>query len=269
MRFFLIHLVLIMSVLSHAQVFMRPFGNAASLASGGAAIAYPGLESGLHNDAQLGAASKAGLNATAALPYGLKDWKTGEGLAYAPIGKNNAFGLDLAFAGAGSYKEQRCRAGFGKRLSDKLMLGISTDLLHVGAQGYGAATAVVPGLGLLAQPLPGIWIGAAVRNPLRQKIGGYNLPVVMRLGACWKPNDLFLLQGEVEKDVDQPPQTKSGFVYKPGNLLTIRAGFHSAPAGMCFGVGLRLKNTLCLDWGSEWHPALGVTTAVMITWNRL
>lgn len=246
---------------------MRPIDPAPALGFGGAAIAYPGLESGLHNDAQLGFARGWGLSAASAIPFGITDWKTGAASACIGLKGSSGMGLDIVFSGTIYYSEQRTRLAFGRKLGEKIMLGISADILHVSASGYGGTTKLTGGLGVLAHPLPQFWIGAAIRNPFLQKIGEDPVPSILRIGACWEPSGLFRLVAETEKYLERPPQTKVGFEYRPGDLLTIRAGIRSTPARAAFGVGLRLKKHLRIDLGSEWHPVLGLTTALMISWN--
>lgn len=252
-----------------AQVFMRPVDNAAALAVGGAAIAHPGTSAGLYNDAlpALGE-NKAGVFAGSALPFGIGGWQTAHFQGFLRVSANDGFGLEFQHSGVEAYGEQRFRLQYGRRLGEKLLLGGSADLLRVSAAEYGNATALTFGLSVLANPLPGVWIGARIQNPLQLELAGEALPSVLRIGAAWKASDTFTLLAETEKDVDRRVQVKGGFEYRPVSKLVVRLGVRTEPARLGFGAGLRLTNSLNFDTGAEWHPTLGFTPAAMLVWRK-
>lgn len=251
-----------------AQVFMRTFDNAASIAFGGASIAYPGLAAGLNNDAQLGFGEKFGAFAGSAIPYGLGGWQTARFQGFVGLNANSGLGIDIAHSGTDLYAEQRFRLIYGRKLGEKISLGGSIDALRADAGEYGSVTTATFGISMLAQALPKLWLGADIRNPLQQTIGDDLIPTVLRIGACWKPSTLFMLLAETEKDLERPFQIKGGFEYNPVNILVLRAGVRTAPARIGFGAGLRLRSGLSIDVGSEWHPSLGITPAAMVVWRR-
>jgi len=268
MRFTFVLCSLLLAAQLQAQVFMRPFDNAATLALGGSAVAYPGLSAGLNNPAQLGFGEKLGVYAGSAIPYGLEGWQTARLQAFAGLNPNSGVGIEMVHSGTDMYTEQRYRLMYGRKLGEKIMLGGSGDVLRVDAQEYGSTTIATFSIGILAQALPQVWLGARIQNPLQQKIGADVLPTVLHIGACWKPSELLLLLAETEKDLERPAQTKAGLEYRPVPILVLRAGVRTTPARVGFGAGVRLKNGLSLDVGSEWHPALGITPAAMVVWRR-
>ena len=254
-----------------AQVFMRPFDNAAVMAMGGASIALPGLSNGLNNDAQAGflTTGSPGVWAGSAVPYGLSGWQTAQIQGVVGLGKGSGIGLDVMHSATSAYTEQRFRLAYGRQLGEKIFLGGSADVLRVSAQEYGSLTSATFSLSVLAQALPKVWLGAKLQNPFQQKMGD-DIPVsLFRVGGVWKPSDLFLFSFETEKDLERPAQIKAGFEYRPHSLIAVRAGMRSGSgARVGFGAGLRLKNGLALDVGSEWHPTLGITPAAMISWRK-
>jgi hypothetical protein len=250
-----------------AQVFMRPFDNAAALALGGAVAAYPGLAAGLNNEALPGFGGQRGVYAGSAIPYGIGGWQTAHVQAFTNVDRFSGVGLDLAHSGIEVYNEQRIRLMYARRLGEKIYLGGALDALRVSALEYGKVASATFGLGLLAQALPKLWIGARIQNPLQQKLSGELLPSVLRIGACWKASEILMLLGEAEKDLERPTQIKMGVDYRPVSALALRVGVRSAPARVGFGAGLRLKSGLGVDFGSEWHPTLGFTPAAMLVWR--
>ncbi len=252
-----------------AQVFMRPFDNAAAMALGGATVAHPNLSAGITNDAQLGLGEAVGVYAGSAIPYGIGGWQTAQFQAFHRFSKNSALGLDIAHSGIEVYAEQQFRLLYGRRLGEKFYLGGGAHVLRTSAQEYGSATSATFSISVLAQALPKVWIGAKVLNPIQQKIGNEVIRSGLRLGAAWQASALLTLLTEMEKDLERPAQIKGGLEYSPVQALTVRVGVRSGhTARIGFGAGLRLKNGLRLDVGSEWHPILGFTPAAMISWRR-
>jgi hypothetical protein len=253
----------------HAQALMRPFDNAASLSLGGATIAYPGLTNGLANEALPGFGDKLGIFLSSALPYSIGEWQTAQFQGFTKLGVNDGLGIDIVHSGIEAYQEQQFRLLYGRRLGERFYLGGSAALLRVSAQEYGSANSATFGLGLLAQALPKLWLGARLQNPFQQKIGDYDAASFLRIGAVWQTSSIFKLLAEVEKTVERTAQVKAGLEYRPLEALALRAGMRTGGASRIgFGIGLRLKSGIALDVGSEWHPSLGMTPAAMVVWRK-
>lgn len=260
--------LLCFSALSEAQVFMRGFDQASAMALGGAVVAYPGLGAGLNNDAQAGLGEKTALFLGASLPYSIGGWQAAHFQGLIGIGSNDGFGLDITHSAIESYGEQQVRLVYGRRLGEKLLLGGSANLHRVTAQEYGSATGLSFGLSLLAEPLPGLWLGARVQNPLQLEMEGTALPALLRIGAAWQAATTLVLLAETEKDLDRPAQIKAGIEYHPVEMLALRIGMRTEPARLGFGAGIQLKNGLEFNSGAEWHPTLGMTPSAMLVWRR-
>ncbi len=270
MRSLLLCLFSALFVSAHAQVFMRPFDPAAIMAMGGAGVAYPGLEAGIQNEAAAGMVDRRpGIFLNSTIPYGITDWQSARIQAVVGLDKNSGAGLEMAHSGLAEYREQLYRLFYGRRLGERLYLGGSADLLRVSAQEYGAATGMSFGIGILANALPGLWIGAHIQNPVQQKIGDETTSSLLRIGAAWKTSTILTLIAETEKALEKPVQIKAGLEYRPVEILVVRAGVRAGrTARMGFGAGLRFKNGLALDTAAEWHPSLGLTPSASIIWRK-
>jgi hypothetical protein len=247
---------------------MRPTDNAAMLALGGATVAYPGARIGLSNDAVPGFGDKSGVFLGSALPYGIAGWQTARFQGFLRTSTNDGFGLDIAHSGIEAYGEQRFRFLYGRRLGDAILVGGSADVLRVSAQEYGSATGLTFSLSALANPLPNVWLGAQIQNPVQVEMAGAVVPAVLRIGAAWQAANTLVLLAETEKDLERPAQMKASIEYRPVDLLVLRAGIRTEPARLGFGAGIRLANGLEFDSGAEWHPTLGITPAAMLVWRR-
>jgi hypothetical protein len=259
---------LLLPAVAQAQVFMRPFDNAAQMALGGTGIAYPGVDNGLTNPAQLGTPVKMGIMAFSALPYSLTDWQSVGIQALVQTGRNSGFGLEVLHAGIPVYAEQRVQVQYGRKLGEKFSLGGQLMALRADAAEYGNANTVSFGIGMLAQPFERLTIGAQVTNPFSQQLGDIAIPAALRIGAAWHSSNLVWIQTEVEKDLSRPTQIKAGIEYRPHSILRLRLGARTGPTRMAMGAGLYFKNGLALDFGTEWHSTLGLTPAMMIRYVK-
>ncbi|MEY3194093.1 MAG: hypothetical protein RIQ78_189 [Bacteroidota bacterium] len=269
MRLLFLFNVWVVSATLNAQVFMRPFDNAASMGMGGATIAMSDFSTGLSNDGQLGLEVNTRVMAGSAIPYTLTGWQTGYVQGVLGLGKSSGVGVGVFYNGTDLYAEQRFQGSYGRRLGEKFYLGGALDVLRNSAREYGSSTAVTMGISLLAQVLPQVWMGMKIQNPFQQSIGTDPIPTIFRVGASWKPTEIFLLAFETEKDLDRPTQVKMGVEYRPTSMLAIRAGTRAGKlARMSFGIGMRLKHGISIDVGSEWHPILGITPAAGVSWQQ-
>ncbi|MFN0015300.1 MAG: hypothetical protein ACKVU2_12200 [Saprospiraceae bacterium] len=250
------------------QVFMRPIDNAASLALGGATAAYPGLRTGLGNDAALGMAPRSGVLLGSAIPFGIGGWQTARFQGFFRTSANDGLGFDIAHSGVEAYSEQRFRFAYGRRLGSGLWLGGSADVLRVSAQEYGSATGFTFNLSILANPLPQVWLGAQVQNPVQAELSGNVVPAVLRISAAWLPSSTLTVLAETEKDLDRPAQVKIGFEYRPVSRVVLRTGIRTEPARLGLGGGFRLANGMEIGVAGEWHPTLGITPAAVFIWQR-
>jgi hypothetical protein len=266
------HLAALILVLStgslSAQVFMRPFDNAAQMGMGGAATAWHNTEHGLANPAQLSQPQKIQLLAWSAIPYGLTDWRSGGAQANFRINDKSGAGIDLVHSGIEGYSEQRIQGHYGRRLGAKFALGGTLQAMRVSANEYGNQQAISFSVGVLAQPLKKVYIGAVVYNPIPQRLGDAQLASGLRIGAAWQPSELFTVVADVDKDIERRAIVRAGVEYRPTTTVFLRAGTRTGASRMTFGGGFRFKNGIALDFGSEWHNQLGFTPSVMLSWQR-
>ncbi len=246
---------------------MRPFDPAPALALGGATTAYPGLSAGLGNEAAAALQPGWGVWLGSALPYTIEGWTTASLQAFTRLDANSSVALDLSHNGTDAYAEQSFRLNYARRLGAKFALGGSADLMRVAAPDYGSANAATFSIGVLAEPVKNLWLGARLRNPLQVKLGEDILPTVVQVGLAWRSSPALLWVLDTEKDLERDVQIRAGLEYRPIQQLVLRAGVRSAPGRMSFGAGFFLKNGLSINAAAEWHPVLGVTPAAGISFT--
>ncbi len=258
---------LLFAVSADAQVFMRAPQLAPALAMGGATVAQPNTSAGVGQEAALGLGEGSAAWASIALPYGLTGWRAVRLLVALRTNQRDGLGLDAAHSGIEAYDEQRLRLLYGRRLSKSLLIGGSAEVMRVSAGEYGQATALTFSLSALATPIPKVWLGAQVFNPVQVEVAEVPIPAVLRLGAAWHASETFTALAEVEKDLERPAQTKVGIAYQPLTTLTLRMGFRTSPMRIAMGADVRLGRAVALAPAAEWHPALGITPALAVVWR--
>lgn len=259
-------LTLLVSTGVHAQVFMRPAGNAAQLGMGGIAVSLPDTDQGAPNDAVPVLSRGIRVLASSAVPYGITDWQCSEARLIACISPTSAASIRLWHNSTGGYTEQSLSIGYGRKLSEKMLLGISADGLRRAAETCQPDHLISCTVGVISQVLPRLRLGCAVQNPLPRRSAGLLLPSVFRTGATWQPGPAMFISAETEKTAGKRASVKTGMEYRPLPRFALRAGVRTGGgARLCFGAGVTLKNGLTFDAATEWRADLGITPAFMIS----
>ena len=127
-------------------------------------------------------------------------------------------------------------------------------------ENYGTRNSFAVEIGLLAQPIKNLKIGAHIFNPNKAKLAEYadeRIPVIMRFGASFKFSEKVLVSAEEEKDIDQKSVFKAGLEYQVAEVLYLRGGISSNPSLSTFGFGLKINRQFRFDIASSWHQQLG------------
>ena len=259
-------LALLAGTEASAQTFMRPADNAALSGMGGVAVSVPDADRGVYNDALLGLARGVRVLASSAMPYGIAGWTNSHAQVVAGLSPVSAATLRLWHNAASGYSEQRLSVGYGRKLSEKIQLGVSADGLRRAAETYQPDCLISCSVGVLTHILPQLWLGCTVQNPFPQRSAGVWLPVVFRTGATWKPGNTLLVSIETEKNAGKPASIQTGMEYRPQSRFALRAGVRTGGgARLSFGAGVSMKNGLTFNVATEWRADLGITPAFMIS----
>jgi len=249
-----------------AQVFMRPADNAALSGMGGVAISVPDADHGVYNDALLGLSRGIRVLASSAMPYGIEGWTNSHAQLIAGLTPVSAATIRLWHNAAGGYSEQRFSVGYGRKLSEKILLGLSADGLRRTAETYQPDHLISCTAGVAAQLLQQLWLGCTLQNPFSLRSSGLLLPSVFRTGVTWMPGNSLFISVETEKTAGKSASVKTGMEYRPQRRFALRAGVRTGGgARLSFGAGFTMKNGLTFDAATEWRADLGITPAFMIS----
>jgi len=174
---------------------------------------------------------------------------------------NGVAGFNLTYWGFENFNTTKIGVSFSKKLSDKLSIGAQLDYFNTYlSEEYGNKGSLIAELGILAEPVSNLFIGAHIYNPTRTKIAEYDderLPTILRTGLGYKFNDQLIVSIETEKDLVNPIIFKTGAEYKFADKFYLRAGISTDPVYSTFGFKYLLKN-LSIDLAFSMHQVLGL-----------
>jgi hypothetical protein len=179
-------------------------------------------------------------------------------------------GLNFRYFGFSLYNEQKIGLAFGKKLGEKLAVGVQLDYFrtYIGND-YGSAQAVSFEIGLYSKINDDLEIGAHIFNPVGTEIGKdlpELIPIVFSLGLLYHIDDDLLIATEVKKGLKEKPNFKFGIEYSIGEYFVSRVGLSTAPSLFTFGFGINYKRFV-FDIGTAYHQTLGFTPAVSLLFN--
>jgi hypothetical protein len=191
--------------------------------------------------------------------------------AFAIPALTGTFGFNIAHLGIEDYGETRIGAGYGKKLTERLSLGVQFNyhLLNF-ASGYPDFHAFTGEIGLLAMPLNNLLIGAHIFNPTFAKLNSkYEdpVPVIFEIGAGYRVAGKLTLAVEIEKEQYDEMIPRFGIDYSLVKSMSLRSGVSLNPVEVCFGAGWIVHKKLCLDFAFYHHETLGYSPQISLSYN--
>lgn len=264
MRYFSFLLAFFLCWQCAAQSGTPPVAGARGLAMANASVAFSDINSIFSNQAGLAYLSNFSATVYGERRFELADLNQfGAGIAYpSSLG---TFGLQLGYFGFDLYKEQKIGLAYGRKLMDKLSLGVQFDLINTRIQEYGSKTLLTFEIGLLSPITKELTIGVHLYSPVRVKlIDEEYLPTLVKVGLAYQASTKVILTTEVEKDIDLNPIVKAGIEYMVHPVLALRLGASSNPGLFSFGIGYNIKDQLQIDLASSYHQSLGFSPGLSV-----
>ncbi len=161
------------------------------------------------------------------------------------------FGDDL-------YNEQLYSMGFGNKIGF-VRLGFRANYYQIHVAEYGTANGFLMDFGGIVELTPQWSFGASVSNFTASSLSDLDnaaLPVVMKVGISYMPNEKVTLLADLVKDVEFDPEIRAGLEYWINHKLALRTGLNSHPFSGFAGFGLKLKQ-FEVDYAVCSHQFLG------------
>jgi hypothetical protein len=277
MKYFVTILAVLGASLSHAQIGTPGIAGAAGAGAGDASVAYTNINSIIGNQAGLAFMDKWGATAFYESRFGLPELSSIGAAAAIPLAKTGVFGLVVnSFGSANAYAEQKIGLSYARKLSAGLSIGGQIDYVALTIPQYGNKGAVTFELGLLAQVMPKLKVGAHVYSPIRQRINETEyIPAVFSAGATYEPNKKSIISAEYEQDMRNLPVIKAGIDYRIANALSLRLGVGSYGVNNTVGVGaVRVSGgigihiqKIIIDIAAQYHNQLGYSPSLGLRWQ--
>ncbi len=224
----------------------------------GVGVVMPDIWSSYHN--QSGLADLKGFSAGIfySAVFNIPELKDAAVALAMPVDKFGTVGTNYSISGNEASNFSKFGFAYAKRLGKRFTAGIQINYLRFAQAEYGNSGAATGEIGLIAEPLDNLFIGAHVFNPWRAKMSGMDeyLPSVLRVGAGYFFSKKVLLTVETQKDLDKPIVFRAGTEYNLIAGLFLRTGIMLKPVKYSFGIGYNYKGIM-LDVAYLNHDYLG------------
>ncbi|SFD10960.1 hypothetical protein SAMN05518672_101518 [Chitinophaga sp. CF118] len=176
------------------------------------------------------------------------------------------FAFTLQQAGYSAYHQQQMGVAYGRKLGNKLSIGMQVDYFSKAIRQYGRADAVTFELGCLLHITPQLHAGLHAFNPVAGKLGNEPMPVIYTAGLGYEVSDAFLISAAVIQQDDATPATSIMCEYRIIPQLSLQLGlspdpqFSSAAASFTLG-------SMRIFLSATHHPQLGFTPTTSIIWH--
>jgi hypothetical protein len=218
-------------------------------------------------------ASLAQIKNAAAGVYGEKRFMLDElslyQLAVAIPTNSGNFGAKAGYFGFSDYNETHLGLAYGRKLGDKVDVGIQFNYNGIRVSSYGNSSAINFEIGTILHLTDKLSTGIHLYNPVGGKFGkggDEKLASVYTVGLGYEASDKFFISIEIEKEEDQSVNVNAGMQYKFLPQLMGRAGIATNTSNIYAGIGFYLKS-FRIDAVASHHPQLGVTPGLMLVYN--
>ena len=259
-----------LSFLSPAQVLYGQVfsGDARSAGMACTGVALTSSWSALLNPSGLSGLARSTLGVSYENCYLVPDLGTGA-FSGALVTHGGTLGLGYMTTGNSCFRENLIGFAYGRSFGTKIRAGIGIHYLAIRQPAdYESLSAIVPAMGIQAQPLPGLILGVCIVNPAEQSYNpkGYlDLPRFFYTGISYQLGDEVLLCAEAEKSSRQTFVFRGGFEIMLQQRILGRFGIFSGEfPGYSFGIGL-FTRSLTVDIGATHHPVLGFSPSITFT----
>lgn len=179
------------------------------------------------------------------------------------------FGMKTVYSGFSSYNESQIGLAYGRKLDEKLDIGVQFNYNGIRAAGYGAVAALSFEFGCIAHLTEKIHTGFHVNNPVGGRFGhdkNEKIASVYTLGLGYDVSEIFFAGTEIVKEEKQPVQIILGVKYLFAERLHARAGISTSESEYWMGIGFKWQR-LQIDITTSVHQQLGLTPSLQLVYH--
>ncbi len=189
--------------------------------------------------------------------------------AIAVPSKLGGFGIALNYFGGQNFNTSQIGLGYGKKLGDKIDIGVQFNYNMIKLSGYGSSSAINFEAGAILHLTDKIHAGIHVYNPVGGRFGKMSnekLASIYTTGIGYEVSDKVFISTEISKEEDRPVNINAGMQYIFADKFFARMGVATGTGNYFFGLGVQWK-TFRVDAVTTWHAQLGFTPAIMLLFN--
>jgi hypothetical protein len=183
--------------------------------------------------------------------------------------KLGGFGIAARYFGAQNFNTSQLGLGYGRKLHDKIDIGLQFNYNIIRLAGYGSSGLVNFEAGALIHLTEKLHMGLHVYNPVGSKfgkLGDEKLASVYTAGLGYEVSPLVFISTDISKQEDQPVNINAGMQYVFADHFFARLGIASSTGNYFFGLGMQWKS-IRLDAVSSWQGQLGFTPGLLLLFN--
>jgi hypothetical protein len=235
---------------------------ARSIGIGQAGVALPDNQWGIFSNSSLISTDEASVSFYGFRYAGISEISDLAASAQLPT-KIGSFSAGFHRFGFNLFNQTHLRLGY-KQQFKQFHAGFTVNYSHVQQGGsYGAAGAIGLNLGIAAQILESLWLGARATNINQPAYGNSDeyLPRDLAIGISFFPGKRVMLTADAVKDVRFPISLRAGTEVELISGFLARAGISTQPQTYAGGFGY-ITNRWQINIGVQQHMPLGLSPAI-------
>ena len=148
-------------------------------------------------------------------------------------------------------------------------LGFRINYFETFIEGFGNKTQLTLDFGGIVELGESLSVGAMVRNITRSELSDFEderLPTLLSIGLMYAPDDKFVINVDVEKDIEFDPRLKLGLEYQFLPKFNFRTGVNTAPFNNFLGLGFRTWKVV-IDYAIAMDYTLGTSHQATLSYK--
>lgn len=191
------------------------------------------------------------------------------GAAFVLPASSGNFGFQTFYFGNPFYNELSLGLAYGKKLGEKVDVGVQFDVLNNKANGYESQTTVNAAAGVIFHFTPQFNGGLHINNPAQMNIGkglSQKWPATFSAAFGYNASEKLFIGTELVKTEGDPVNVNAGLNYQVDEKLFVKGGMSAANSMYYFGIGALLQH-FRLDVVATVHPYLGLSPGLMLNYK--
>ena len=245
-----------MALGSQAQSIYAPVGGRV-VAMGDAAVTLGGFWSGFQNTAGITNTDQIEIGTNYENRFGLAGFNFMSAGVTSPLPFGHLFAGVFRF-GDELYNEHKVSIGYASKIGI-IKLGGRVNYLQYQILDFGTRATYSIDFGGIAEISPSLIIGAQALNITQSNLEKEQeqlIPTLLKIGASYRPKTYFMLNVEIEKDIQQAAILKIGAEYNFLEKFYLRTGINGGAHQTFYGLGFKYLH-FHWDYAMSNHPELG------------